>query len=117
LTLEYEPASEAICSDIAIVAHACRSRRVLSAANIAADAITDALHSAAGDPDNPRWILAFTRLAEFLKASPASTSPAFFELQRFLNENVENHEALLATDPSEQEGGVVVLARQLQPDC
>jgi hypothetical protein len=77
----------------------------------------DALHGAAGDPNNPRWILAFARLSEFLQVCPASTSPAFVELLRFLNENVGPDEALLAVEPNEQEDRAVVLARQLQPDC
>jgi len=81
---------------------------VLSAAKIAADAITDAFRGAAGDPNNPRWILAFARLSEFLEACPPSTSPALVALQRFLDENL---------GPSEQEDGAVVLARQLQLDC
>ncbi len=116
-TLEYERASNAICRRIAMVAHSCRTPRVTSAAKTAADAITDALRGAAGDPDSPRWSLAFARLAEFLCACGVSTSPAFVELQQFLNENVDLRQEAIEAEPSEREGAAVARARQLQHDC
>lgn len=89
----YEAACNHLRDDVATVLLALE-RPALATASHAASAtyhLTDALHHAAGDPNDARWGSALSSLARFLKEcsrSPRAThTAAFASLERFLTEN------------------------------
>jgi hypothetical protein len=93
--MQYEAACAKIRDDIARLLLDQRPRTsatTYSAARATRD-IADALHHAAGQPDDPRWGVALGSLATFLEhcaASPvARTSGALGELRGFLEENAD----------------------------
>jgi hypothetical protein len=91
--MQHEIACNRICDSITSLLLELRPRTSGStyAAACATRDIADALHHAAGFPEDARWPVALTSLELFLgycDASPKTRdSEAFLELRRFLEEN------------------------------
>jgi DNA-binding FadR family transcriptional regulator len=105
--MQYEAACAQIRDDIARLLLGLTPRTsgaTYSAARATRD-IADALHHAAGMPDDPRWAEALASLRTFLECCTASTavrsSAALRELRGFLEENadlsIERFEPALAS--------------------
>lgn len=93
--MQYEAACAKIRDEIACLLLELRpptSGATYSAARATRD-IADALHHAAGRPDDPRWNIALKSLVRFLDyftTSPAArTSTALRELWAFVDENAD----------------------------
>ena len=94
--MEYEAACDRICNNIAtLLVEMGPTPRAAFAAARATRGIADALHHAAGLPNDDRWFDALTNLETFLEiygTGPRRVkSPALAELRGFLNENGLNH--------------------------
>lgn len=94
--MEYELACERLRDDIASVLLD-MERPTLSATSLAAAAthdLADALHHAAGHPNDRRWDVALLSLDRFIdvcRRSPrALRSQSFVSLRAFLDENEQN---------------------------
>ena len=97
--LEYEAACDRLCDDVATVLLALE-RPAFAATSLAATAtfdLADALHHAAGKPNDARWDAALSSLARFVDVSSrsrrASHTEAFASLHAFLGENVSEPRA------------------------
>ncbi|MBV8489769.1 MAG: hypothetical protein JO199_04490 [Candidatus Eremiobacteraeota bacterium] len=91
--MEYESACTRIRDAVANLLVA-TGRPTLHATSLAAAAtqdIADALHHAAGRPNDRRWFAAVTSLERFVeycaRSSPAANSADFAELRAFVSEN------------------------------
>lgn len=93
--MEYETACERICDNIAtlLVEIGRPTSRATFAAARATSEIADALHHAAGVPDDDRWYAALTSLERFVNIYDAGPvhipSTALSELREFLDENAD----------------------------
>ena len=91
--MEYEAACDRLCDNIAtlLVGMGRPTPRATFAAARATRGIADALHHAAGAPDDERWYDALTSLETFVNICDAGArrrqSPALTELRDFLDEN------------------------------
>jgi hypothetical protein len=91
--LEYERACSHLCDNIASALFALQTP-TLGAASLAAAAtrdLSDALHHAAGHPDDARWEAALSSLERFIgiceRSQRASRTASFAALRAFLDEN------------------------------
>jgi hypothetical protein len=91
--LEYEAACDRICDNIAeLLIHLGRpTKRATFAAARATREIADALHHAAGAPNDERWYDALTSLETFVNIYDVGPRrpPALIELRDFLDENAD----------------------------
>ena len=89
--MEHETACDRICNNIAtlLIERGRPTKRAAFAAARATREIADALHHAAGAPDDKRWYYALTTLESFVTIYEPMTlpSPALTELRAFLDEN------------------------------
>lgn len=112
--LQYEDACDRICEDIttALLELQPPTRWAAFAAARATRNVSDALHHAAGRPDDERWHHALIALEDFIglcsvrKGIP--NSPAVSRLRRFLDENDSQPPCVAPSEnrvtPSEVEG-------------
>lgn len=91
--MEYEPACDRLRDDIATVLFELE-RPALAATSLAATAtyhLADALHHAAGAPNDARWDAALSSLAQFVdvcaRSPRASHGEAYRSLRAFVGEN------------------------------
>jgi NAD(P)-dependent dehydrogenase (short-subunit alcohol dehydrogenase family) len=96
LIVEYEAACDRICDNIASLLVDMGSRPTVRATFAAARAthgIADALHHAAGAPEDGRWYDALADLETFVNIYDAGVQPsppaALSELRAFLDENAD----------------------------
>lgn len=93
--MEYEAACDRICDNIAslLVDMGRPTARATFAAARATRGIADALHHAAGAPEDERWYDALTDLETFVNiydGGPQPSAPAALgELRAFLDENAD----------------------------
>ncbi len=93
--MEYEAACDRICDNIAslLLDMGRPTSRATFAAARATRGIADALHHAAGAPDDERWYDALTNLETFVNIYDARLQPssgaALTELRAFLDENAD----------------------------
>jgi hypothetical protein len=93
--LEYEAACDRICDNIAtlLVEMGRPTPRASFAAARATRGIADALHHAAGAPEDERWSEALVSLETFVNIYDTGArnthAPALVELRDFLDENVD----------------------------
>lgn len=93
--MEYEPACDRICDNIAslLVDMGRPTARATFAAARATRGVADALHHAAGVPEDERWYDALDDLETFVNIYDAELRPsppaALSELRSFLDENAD----------------------------
>jgi hypothetical protein len=91
--VEYELACESLRDDVASALLELERPTIVAIARAAAATrdLADAIHHAAGHPDDARWDLALASLEDFIEicngSSRASRSPAVRALRAFLEEN------------------------------